>query len=124
MQLTGVYGAILALIFMILSVRVISIRWSKKIAIGSGGNADLERAIRSHANFVEYVPLALILMLFVERPDTEVAIHISGVTLIIARCTHVYGMVAKDFRSRAIGVGATCCIVIALSLTLLLRQIL
>ena len=124
MQITGVYAAILSLIFMFLSVRVISIRRSDKIAIGSGGNADLERAIRSHANFAEYVPLALILMLLVEKPDTLLAIHVSGVTLIIARCAHAYGMMTKEFLFRVIGVGGTFCIIIALSITLLLRQVL
>ena len=62
-----VYAAVLAFIYIVLSVRVIRARRNAKVAIGTKGNAHLERKIRVHANFAEYVPLALLLATFIEN---------------------------------------------------------
>ena len=60
------YAAFLAALYIFLSARVIRVRQQEGIAIGDGNNLRLRRAIRVHANFAEYVPLALILAAFVE----------------------------------------------------------
>src|SRR4030088_1344319 len=60
------YAAVLAFIYIALAVRVIRLRQSARVAIGAGGNGCLERTIRVHANFAEYVPFALLLATFVE----------------------------------------------------------
>ncbi|MFM8613458.1 MAG: MAPEG family protein [Alphaproteobacteria bacterium] len=56
----------LTLIFLWLSFRVIRYRRAERIPIGSGGNAALERAIRAHANFAEFVPFAVLLLILAE----------------------------------------------------------
>ena len=61
-----VYAAVLALIYIVLSARVIQARRSAKVAIGTRGNVHLERKMRVHANFAEYVPFALLLVTFIE----------------------------------------------------------
>jgi len=60
------YAAVLVLIFVLLSVRVIQMRASAKIGLGHGNNPVMERRIRVHGNFAEYVPLALLLLLCME----------------------------------------------------------
>lgn len=40
---------------------LLSLRRANKVALGAGGVNQLEGAIRAHENFVEYVPLGLIL---------------------------------------------------------------
>ena len=51
------YASLLAALYFFLSLRVIRMRRRERIALGDGENARLERAIRVHANFAEYVPL-------------------------------------------------------------------
>ena len=57
------YAALLGLILVYLSYRVVSYRVKYKVGIGDGGNTKLARAIRVQGNFVEYVPIALLLIL-------------------------------------------------------------
>ena len=81
-----VYAAVLALIYIVLSARVIQARRSAKVAIGTRGNVHLERKMRVHANFAEYVPFALLLVTFIEmqgRPPW--LIHLLCLALVGAR---------------------------------------
>ena len=56
------YAALLALLFVALSWRTIGLRRRYCVAVGDGGQPELLRAMRVHANFAEYVPLALLLI--------------------------------------------------------------
>ena len=62
MVVTPLYVALLALWLLVLSARVIRERQAARVSLGDGGNRRLQRAIRGHANFVEYVPLALLML--------------------------------------------------------------
>ena len=66
MTILPVYAALLALLFVLLSIRTIRTRHSRKVALGHGDDPAMLRAMRVHANFAEYVPLALLLIYFVE----------------------------------------------------------
>jgi len=57
---------VLAVLFVKLAFAVIKKRQLHKVVLGSGQHADLEAAIRAHGNFAEYVPLALLLIVFAE----------------------------------------------------------
>jgi len=61
MTILPVYAALLALLFVLLSIRTIRTRHSRKVALGHGDDPAMLRAMRVHANFAEYVPLALLL---------------------------------------------------------------
>ena len=68
MPITALYAGLLAPLFLLLSVRVIRQRRGAKVAVrGDGGDAMLLRRMRVHANFAEYVPLALLLMALAEN---------------------------------------------------------
>ena len=87
------YAALLTCIYIFLSSRVIQSRASTKIGIGTGGHRGLERRMRIHANFAEYVPLALLLLLFMEmqgRPSSLV--HALCIVLVVARIGHVIAL--------------------------------
>lgn len=66
MLVTPLYAALLGLLFIALSIRTIRQRRRFRIASGSGRKTLLQRAMRVNANFAEYVPLALLLIYFVE----------------------------------------------------------
>ena len=62
MPATPLYAALLGLIFVALSIRTIRLRRRYGVGVGDGNNTELQRAARVHANFAEYVPLALLLI--------------------------------------------------------------
>ena len=93
MIVTPLYAALLALWFILLSLRVIELRGRHRVSIGDGDRPDLRRAIRGHANFAEYAPLALLLLLILELSRFSIYIvHVLGAVLVIARLLHGYAL--------------------------------
>ena len=91
--ITGTIASLLALYFFKLTVNVIKLRQSLKVSLGTGGHESLDRAIRAHGNFSEYVPLALILMACLELNHApSVPIWIFGFVLILSRVLHAVGI--------------------------------
>ena len=103
------YAALLTFLYIGLSVRVIQARGKARIGIGAGRDPVLERRIRVHANFAEYVPLGLILLAFVEmQGSSHWLLHILSLGLMIGRALHAYGMLNdKELRFRAAGMLTT-----------------
>src|SRR3954468_5396774 len=116
------YAAVLVLIFVFLSVRVIQMRTSAKIGLGTGNNPAMERRIRVHGNFAEYVPLALLLLTFMEiQSQPRIAIHVLCIALILARVIHAVGVTPVDesLPMRIAGVLTTFGVLVIASLMLL-----
>ena len=65
MLVTPLYAGLLTLWFVLLSVRVVNLR-RHGILFGDNGDVGVIRIVRAQANFAEYVPLALLLMGFLE----------------------------------------------------------
>ncbi len=117
MPVTALYASLLAIIFITLAIRVIQVRRAEKVALGDGGASTLIRRIRVHANFTEYVPIALVLLGLAESVHTEpVLLHILGLMLLIGRGLHAWGMShsPENFTFRVTGMIMTF-IVIGLS---------
>lgn len=94
---TALYALPLALIFLVLWFRVSSVRSGLKVSIGDAGNVGLHERIRQHGNFVEWVPMVLILMLIAEgNGATAIWVHISGALLILGRLIHPFGLKADN----------------------------
>ena len=92
MIVTPLYAGLLALWYLVLSLRVVKGR-GKGISLGDGGDAELLRRIRGHANFAEYVPLILILMGLLELGHFSLwVVHALGLSLLIARLLHGYAL--------------------------------
>ncbi|MBX9757735.1 MAG: MAPEG family protein [Beijerinckiaceae bacterium] len=122
MTIVPVYAALLALGFVFLSVRVINVRRSSKVAIGTNGDAALERAMRVHANFAEYAPLALVLLLMMEMQGANAYwLNALCLALLAGRASHAFGVSSpsEDFRFRGAGMMMTFFVIVASSLSLL-----
>jgi uncharacterized membrane protein YecN with MAPEG domain len=105
-----VYAAVLAFVYIVLSARVIQARRSAKVAIGTRGDVHLERIMRVHANFAEYVPFALLLATFIEMQGTRAwLIHLLCLALVAGRVVHAYGVSQEheNFRLRMAGMATT-----------------
>ena len=122
MLVTPFIAALLALMYVFLSLWVIRFRFGERISHGDGDNRDLRVAIRIHANFIEYVPIALLLMWFIETALFDRGFSlVLGVILVVARIMHVFGMQnpKKFMILRQLGVIASLSVLIAASVRIL-----
>ena len=110
MPTTALYAALLALLFLVLAALVIRLRQELQVALGDAGEKSLNRAIRVHANFAEYVPLALLLVYFVETSGApQLLVHGLGLALLLGRALHAYGVsqTREQLKFRVSGMVAT-----------------
>lgn len=90
---SSIYIALGALLLITLTLRVILRRKSKLIGIGDGGDAELARRIRAHANAVETLPIGLLLLAALELNGSPTAlIHGLGIALLLGRALHAWGL--------------------------------
>jgi uncharacterized protein len=76
-------------------------RRAAKIGLGIGGDHQLERKIRVHANFVEYVPMALLMSALLEISGlAAVWLWALGGVLLFARLLHASGLSKKSGYSK------------------------
>ena len=67
---TALYAGSLTLWYLVLGYRVVGLR-RNGISLGDGGDPVMARVIRGHANFAEYVPLALVMLAVLELNATS-----------------------------------------------------
>lgn len=91
--ITALYGGLLGLLYLVLCGQVVHHRRKGKVGLGTGGNPDLERAVRVHGNFAEYVPLFLVLLLVAELGGAAAwLLHVVGTVFLVSRVGHAYGL--------------------------------
>ncbi len=87
--ITSIYAGLLGVLFLALTARVILRRGVTGTSLGDGGDRALERRIRAHANFAEFAPLGLILLLLTELMGAPPeALHLAGGLLLVGRAMH------------------------------------
>jgi len=122
--ITPLFAAIFSLIYIVLSFNVVRLRLGEKVSLGFGGSKSIERAVRAHANFIEYVPLSLLLMWFIETLTLSAnEVFWLGSVLLIARVAHAFGIFypRQLMVLRQLGVLATFAVVIKASISILLH---
>ena len=107
-------ASVLAVMGTVLAARAAMLRVKSGILFGDGGNQDLITRMRAHANFVEYVPLLLIMMALLEVSGANRAfLAVTAVALVLARVLHAIGMtVSKPNFYRATGTAGTTLLVL------------
>lgn len=87
--ITFFYGSLLGLMLVFISIEVLRYR----VRALELGEDIAQRMPRVQGNFIEYVPLALILLgLLEETGAPTVVLHGLGITLLVARIMHAYGL--------------------------------
>jgi len=90
---TAIYTSLLALLILALAINVTRHRAKLKVGLGDGGNPQMLRMIRLHANAIEYAPIGLLLMGVYELDGgPRLALHIAGIALVVGRVLHTWGM--------------------------------
>lgn len=122
LPVTALHAGLLGLGFLWLSVRVIRARGAHRVALGTGGHAVVERTVRAHGNFAEYVPMALVILALLEANGVPAwALHLLGLALLAGRALHAWNIAreAEVLRLRVIGMSLTFAVLGMGSLTLL-----
>jgi hypothetical protein len=116
------YAGLLGLFLIALSVQVVLARRRYRVGLGAGSEEGLQQAIRVQANFVEYVPFAVILLVLAELSGLPLpALHGAGILLVLSRVLHAIGLSRSPGRSfgRFYGTAGTWLVIVALSLWIL-----
>ncbi len=119
MRTAALYVGLFGLMLIFLSLRVSFVRRDERIALGDGDNIALRRRIRAQGNFIEFVPIALLLLVLAEHTGMgSLYIHIFGIILLAARVAHAYGIsqVTEPFIFRMTGTIATQSVIAILAL--------
>jgi len=102
LTITPLYVALAAIILLVLTFRVILLRRRLAVGLGTGGDPELEKAVRGHGNFTEYAPIGLILTASAELSGASAgSVHAIGILLIAGRLLHAWGL----SKSRGTSVG-------------------
>jgi uncharacterized membrane protein YecN with MAPEG domain len=126
MDIAILYAALLTALYIVLSARVIRLRRALQIGIGDAGNKELARAMRVHANFAEYAPLALLLLVLVEGQGAHpLLMHGLGLLLLLGRAAHAFGVSQskENLRFRVAGMVMTFSTLAAASVYLLFAYV-
>ena len=94
-SITSAYLGMLALLYIVLGLQVSRLRRGPRVLFGDGDNIKLRSAIRAHANFVEYVPLIVLMVAILEMSGMPASrVHLLMAALLVARLLHPLGMYA------------------------------
>lgn len=92
-EAAGLWIGLHALLLIYISYRVGQARHKHNINLGDGGNPEMLKAIRTHGNYIEYAPLALIGLFAIAAIGDSVAIvHVLGAAFFFARVAHLLGL--------------------------------
>ena len=125
--ITGLYAGLLGILLVVLIVRVGWTRKRVRVALMDGGNPELMVAIRQHGNFIEMVPMCLILIGILELQGVSIyVIHALGIVLLVCRLIHPFGL---DFQKgetwqRAVGAGGSTLVLLVAACWAIYRWIL
>ena len=117
--ITGLYASLCGLLVVFMAIRVSYTRGKQKVDLGDGGKDAMLRAIRVHGNAVEYIPLSLILLFFLElQGSAPWFLHVCGITLLVSRLMHMQGLMqsATLTPGRLIGTGLGWALMVVMSL--------
>ncbi|MCH8060584.1 MAG: MAPEG family protein [Proteobacteria bacterium] len=120
LPVTALYAGILTIFALVLSFRAGSFRGRSGVSVlfGDPPNMELVEKVRAHQNFLEYVPMIVILMAVIElNGGSATFLHAIGVLLIVVRIAHAIGLKHDNMGhpGRLIGAGGTALITLVVS---------
>lgn len=108
LPVTTFLAAVATVALVALSFSVSLRRMKVGVDVGLGNDLGLLRRIRAQGNFIEYVPLALILSALAEyRGASPTLIWVFAGLLLVGRTAHAAGMLTGTTALRAIGMLST-----------------
>ena len=118
-----VCAGLLGLLAVTLTVSVGRLRMQKKVYLGDGGDPEMLAAIRAHGNFMEYVPLCLVLIYIVSDFYTFWYVAVLSLVLLLSRVLHAGGLLGFIPLGRTLGASGTTLILAVTSAMLIMSGI-
>ena len=82
-------AAVFGLLHVIFTLRVGNYRFKSRISLGDGGDPEMRNRVRAHGNFIENVPIAVLLILLNDLDGAQDnTLILMGSILLISRLTH------------------------------------
>ena len=82
-------AAVFGLLHVVFTLRVGNYRFKSRISLGDGGDPEMRNRIRAHGNFIENVPIAVLLILLNDLDGAQDnTLILMGSILLISRLTH------------------------------------
>ena len=104
LPITSALTGAAAIFLVLLSLPIALRRRATKLGAGDGGDEAFNRKIRAQANFIEYVPLAIIAIGLLEMGGTGQPMLCGlAATLAAARVLHAFGLWSGVLLGRALG---------------------
>jgi uncharacterized membrane protein YecN with MAPEG domain len=122
---TTLYAGLLGLLYLALAYLVVRGRQRHRINLGIGAEGQIERQVRVHANFAEYAPIFLILLLLAELAAAPSwLLHGAGAGFVAARLAHAQGLSSTSgvSRGRSVGTALTWLLILVLSIYLIFKS--
>ena len=106
-MITMLYAGLCTILVVALALRVVQWRFRHKIGLGDGGDRQLLMRVRAHANAIENMPLALLLLGGMELNGYSAGlIHGFGSVLLVSRAAHAWGLSHSSGTSRGRFIGS------------------
>ncbi len=123
LPITSITAVLAGVIILLLTIKVIQFRRRDGVVMGDGDSRSMAKAIRGHANAVEQLPIALILMGLAEVQDGDrFMLILCATALIVGRILHgvYFAHDGVNWRFRFFGMALTLLAQIGLLITLLI----
>ncbi|MEM6308431.1 MAG: MAPEG family protein [Pseudomonadota bacterium] len=127
LPITAVYASLTALVFLVLSIRVITYRRANRYDLGDADDRKLLKRIRAQGNCAEYAPFGLLLLAIAElQTASPLILHVLGLMLVFGRILHALALSLRrqDFRLRIAGMLLTLTMIASTALGLLIQAML
>ena len=96
-ETTLTFAAIFGVLHVIFTLRVGNYRRTSKINFGEGGDTELRNRMRGHGNFIENVPIALMLLLLNDLNGlSDMSLMVLGSVLLVSRIVHYLMIVTRS----------------------------
>ena len=96
-ETTLLFAALFGLLHVFFTLRVGGYRFISRINFGDGGDTELRNRMRGHGNFIENVPIALILLLLNELNGLAAeTLMLLGSILLVSRVLHYVMIVTRS----------------------------
>ena len=108
--IAALYGGLIGVLLILLALPVSYLRRELRTGLGDGGDPRLARAIRVHANAVEWAIPAILLLLLAELTRASpLLLHACGIAVVVGRVLHAIGLSRSGGGSfgRFVGSGLT-----------------
>lgn len=126
-EISAIYAAIIAVLFVCLAARVSQIRIKHARLIDEKAKQEIDVAVRAHGNLSEHAALTIILLVLAESLGASAGfLHIVGSLLVLARIAHAWGYTSSRGKTSALrgaGAGINWLLIIVLSGFLLISAV-